>query len=293
VRRILSRLPPDQWRLPRKRPSGNPVAQQVPIARIPWDVAQAGHVEVDLVHHGGRTTEGQYLHTLQLVDVASGWSEREVVVGRSYVAMEAAFGRILERLPFDLIQVHSDNGPEFLNHHLLRFWSQRPDPPQLGRSRPYRKNDNRFVEQKNSTLVRAYVGYRRLDCPAQALALARAYQLMGPYYNLFQPVMRLVEKTHIQEPDRRTRVRRRYDQAATPFDRLKMLEALEPGPRKELEGLRQAINPRQLRRSIYELLEHLRHLPANGRLGDVRQVMAAIADLPPFIANPKEAARVR
>jgi hypothetical protein len=224
--------------------------------RIAWAEAEPGHFEVDLVHHSGPVTDGEYLHTLQLIDVATGWSERVAVLGRSQRAMEAGFRRVLDRLPFPVRELHPDNGSEFFNAHLVRFWGEAITGLRLSRSRPAQKNDNRFVEQKNDSLVRAYVGHGRLDTPAQAAALDALYDQMWTYYNLFQPVLHLVEKT----PDAadRTRVRRRWDAAQTPFERLCATGALAAADHAALAALREGTNPRALRREIYAGLARLR-----------------------------------
>jgi len=294
VRRLLGSLPREGLRLPRSSPSPNPIAQRVKVERIPFDVAQAGHVEMDLVHHGGRSSQGEYLHTLQMVDVASGWSERAVLVGRSYVAMEAALTQLLGQLPFPLQELHCDNGSEFLNHHLLAFLERYYPQVRLCRSRPYHKNDNRFAEQKNSSLVRAYVGYQRLDSPSQAKLLAECYALMRLYYNLYQPVLHLVAKAYGKDESGRVKVKRRYDQAATPLDRLQALGALDEHSLRQWQQLRQATSPRELRERIYQLLGKLPSLPCASALGDVRKIMAvtAIPSLP-FTLQTKEAALAR
>jgi hypothetical protein len=296
LRRILQQVPKERWRLPQRRgPAPNAVvAAQVAVERIPYDVAHPGHVEMDLVHHGGQSSQGEYLHTLQIIDVASGWSERAVVVGRSYVAMEAAIKTSVERLPFSLLEVHCDNGSEFLNHHLLRFWRRHCPAVRLTRSRPYHKNDNRFVEQKNSSLVRAYLGSRRLDSPCQAKVLDQAYHLMRLYYNLFQPVMHLKDKLYQKEPGGRMRIRRRYDEAATPLDRLIALGAIPAKEQARWLELRQSINPRHLRERIYSLLEKLAHSPGASGLGDVRTLIAAMQERGVLtLPIPKEAASAR
>ena len=253
VQRRLTRLGRATPRLPRRGPErANRVARAIPMRRIPWDEAAPGHFEVDLVHHSGPTTDGDYVHTLQMVDVATGWSERVAVLGRSQRQMEAGFRRILERLPFPILELHPDNGPEFLNGHLVRFWGAAITGLTLTRSRPYHKNDNRCVEQKNDTLVRAYVGHGRLDRPEQCAALNALYDRMWVYYNLFQPVLHLIEKTASG-----TRVRRRWDDAKAPFERLAATGALTPEHRATLEALREATNPRALRRAIHAGLDAL------------------------------------
>jgi hypothetical protein len=262
VQRRLDRIRQDQRRLPRKKPrGGSRLTQDVPMKRLSWDLAQPGHCETDLVHHCGPTASGEYLCTLQMIDVATGWSERYAVLGRSYLVMKDAFLVFLTRLPFPIKEIHPDNGSEFLNHHMLRFWGDLVQGVTLSRSRPYHKNDNPRVEQKNYTLVRAYLGYQRLDTVAQVLAVNRLYDKMWIYYNLFQPVMHLVEKEIVREEDQTTRLRRRHDKARTPFDRLSETEAMLPAHREQLDALRDSINPRRLRSEIYDDIDHILNLP--------------------------------
>jgi len=265
VRRHVAWLRQDERRLPRKGPKqANTLTRDIPMTRIPWDEQQPGHFETDLVHHSGASASGQFVCTVQMLDVATGWSERRAVLGRSYVVMEHAFRRILRRLPFPVLEIHPDNGSEFFNHHMMRFWKELVQGVSLSRSRPYHKNDNRFVEQKNDTLVRAYVGYERLDTVAQTLVLNRLYDKMWVYYNLFQPVMRLTEKTVIRQEGQLARVKRRYAPARTPFDRLCAANVMLPQHRQQLEALRDRTNPRQLRQEIYDLVDYLFSLPNAG-----------------------------
>lgn len=260
VQRRLTRFVQDVARLPRRGPERanrvNQVLRTVPMQRIAWEEPEPGHFETDLVHHSGPVTDGEYVHTLQLIDVATGWSERVAVFGRSQRAMEAGFRRVLDRLPFAVRELHPDNGSEFFNAHLVRFWGEAITGLTLSRSRPYHKNDNRFVEQKNDSLVRAYVGHVRLDALEQCDALNALYDQMWTYYNLFQPVLHLVEKT--VDPTKPIRVRRKWDDAQTPFERLCATQALPAADRAQLAALRERTNPRTLRRRIYEGLAHLR-----------------------------------
>jgi hypothetical protein len=276
VRRRLKRIRQDQPRLPRKGPQrANQATRGIPMKRIPWDEPEPGHFEVDLVHHCGPIAGGEYVHTLQMIDVATGWSERVAVLGRSYRVMKDGFLRILHRLPFPLLELHPDNGSEFFNHHLLRFFQEALPDLQLSRSRPYHKNDNRLVEQKNSTLVRAYLGDDRLDSVAQTLALNQLYDKMWLYYNFFQPVMHLVEKIPVPAQGQRSPVKRRYDQARTPFDRLCATNAITPERQEQLQALRDQTNPRQLRREIYEMIDYIFSLPGAvpGKTEDVYQTL--------------------
>src|SRR5579859_2874311 len=263
VTRLLARHRTERLRLPRKGPErANSVTKDVPMTRIPWDTREPGHCEVDLVHHAGATSAGEYAHTLQVVDVATGWSERVALPNRGQVAMEAACRTAFARLPFPLVELHPDNGREFFNHHLKRLYPELVPGLQLSRSRPYQKNDNRFVEQKNDSLVRQYIGYQRLDTPQQVAALDALYVDMGLYYNLFQPVLRLLEKRPIADTQgKTTRLRRRWDLAQTPYQRLVATGALSETAQQRLQMLYAQTNPQALRQRIYDQLAALRALP--------------------------------
>src|SRR6266496_495388 len=253
VQRRLTRLGQDTARLPRRGPErANTVAKAIPMKRIPWDTADPGHFEVDLVHHSGPSSSGEFVHTFQMIDVATGWSERVAILGRSQRALEVGTRLILARLPFPVKELHPDNGPEFLNNHRVRVWGEEITGLQLTRSRPYQQNDNRFVEQKNDTLVRAYLGQARLDTAEQCAALNALYDRMWWYYNACQPVLHLVEKTHDG-----VRTRRRWDHAATPFARLLATDTLDLAEQERLEQLYATTNPRALRRTIQEGLHAL------------------------------------
>ncbi len=210
-----------------------------PDAADPLGHGRAGHFEVDLVHHSGPSTHGDYVHTLQLVDVATGL-ERAGGGARAQPAGDGARlppGARAAALPDP--RAAPDNGPEFLNAHLVRFWGAAITGLTLSRSRPYHKNDNRLVEQKNDTLVRAYVGHGRLDTPQQCAALNALYEQMWSYYNLFQPALHLVEKT----PDK-TRVRRRWDAPSRPSTASRGPMPCRAEQRARLAALRNATNPR-------------------------------------------------
>jgi hypothetical protein len=263
VKRIMARILQDVPRLPRRGPRrANRLTWNIPMKRIPWDEKEPGHFETDLVHHSGPSASGEYVCTTQLVDVATGWSERVAVLGRGYLVMSDAFQRIDDRLPFPILEIHPDNGSEFFNHHMLRFWEYLIPDADLSRSRPYHKKDNRMVEQKNSTLVRAYLGNERLDTVAQTLALNQLYDKMWLFYNFFQPVMRLAEKEWIQDEGQSPRLKCCYDEARTPFDRLCHTSAISEERRAELEKLRKETNPRQLRQEIYDLITYIFSLPS-------------------------------
>jgi hypothetical protein len=275
IRRLLAPVGQEPRRMAhqKERPGvASQLRQAVPMRRIHWEEPQPGHFEVDLVHHAGVSTEGQYVHTLQMVDVATGWSECAPILGRSYLVMADGFGCILNRLPFGVLELHPDNGSEFFNAFLLKYWREKVQGVALSRSRPFQKNDNRFVEENNFSLVRAYVGYQRLDTIAQVRLLHQLYDQLWLYHNFFQPVMRLKQK--IAQPDA-LRSKRIYDEAKTPLDRLCATGVLNVTLQNQLSALRETTNPCLVRRSIEHLTSQLFALPGAqpGATQDVRQTL--------------------
>lgn len=238
----------------------------IPIRRIPWDETVPGHLEIDLVHHCGPSPAGQYVHTLQATDVATGWSECVALLGRSYLVIQNGFQRLEQRLPFPILEVHPDNGSEFINEVLLSCWRERVRPLNISRSRPYVKNDNRFVEENNFSQVRAYLGYNRLDTVAHTHLANQLYDQLWLYHNFFQPVLRLKEK-HWHEGC----CQRIYHPAAPPLDRLLCTRLLPPPQQAVLLARRQSINPVAVRTQIHNLLDQIFALPtADGAPQDVR-----------------------
>ena len=260
LKRILKRVGRSEPKLAAqkpKRPHPNSLRKKYPDGKIAWNIADAGHFEVDLVHHGGETTQGEYIHSLQMVDVSTGWSEMTAIFGRSYRVMADGFDHLLSRLPFPVEEIHPDNGAEFFNQFLLRYLQKRCPSCILSRSRPYQKNDNRFVEENNHSLIRAYIGHDRLDTPTQLKVLRQLYEKLWLYHNFFQPVMRLQHKEYVTP----LLYRRRFDLARPPFDRVKELNILDPHVQLALESLRARTNPLQLRSRIDALISHLLALP--------------------------------
>jgi hypothetical protein len=241
-------LAPARRLLPRRGRSttqpGGWLKQQIPIRTFAeWDDARPGFLEVDLVAHCGEDGGGFFLHTLCAVDVATGWVELQPVWGKGHKRVKAALHEIRGRLPIPLCGVDSDNGSEFINRPLYYYCLY--EGITFTRSRPYRKNDSAHVEQKNGAIVRALVGYDRYVSRAAYAQLARVYRLLRLHTNFFQPVQRLVAKSR-----HGARVRRVYDRAQTPFQRLVAAGALAPQPHRELAALYETLNPLRLRRDI-------------------------------------------
>ena len=171
--------------------------------------------------------------------------------------MEQAFTQVIKQLPFVIKELHPDNGTEFFNQHLVRFWKEKVTGVQLSRSRPYEKNDNRNVEQKNDTLVRHYFGELRLETPEQIAAGNALYGRMRVYYNLFQPVLHLSQKQLSGD-----KVKRKWDRAQTPYERVLTSGVLSPEQQARLQQLYEQTNPLALRQEIYRRLAELWDMPS-------------------------------
>lgn len=224
---------------------------QIPIRTFSdWDDLRPGFVEIDLVSHEGGNARGDYAYTLDATDVCTGWTETEAVRNRSERWVFAGLERALCRFPFEIRGIDSDNGSEFINNHLLRYCNEHKIT--FTRSRPYRKNDNCFVEQKNYSIVRRTVGYRRHDTPEELEALNELYAVLRLYTNFFQPVMKLVEKTR-----NGSKVRKKYDRARTPYRRVLQSRVLPKEAKQELKRIYATLNPVKLGREISRLQDRL------------------------------------
>lgn len=259
VRRIVRRVRPEGPRLPQARRGRPPdtVAQScVPVRVIPWREPEPGHFEVDLVHHSRSGMEGPFVCTFQFIDVLTGWSERRAILGYEFEAMWEAIQYIRHHCPLPIREVHTDNGSEFMNMPLISHFGEELVQAQLSRGIPGMKNHNRFVEQKNGSLVRAYLGHLYLYTPQHRQLLNELYEDMWLYYNFFQPVLRQIERKVVRRPDGICRIVRKQDQAQTPVERL--LRAKPPLSRRvqeRLQYLYDQTNPRMLHQRIHQRLD--------------------------------------
>jgi hypothetical protein len=222
---------------------GTLLKQQIPIhTYTPWEEERAGFLEIDLVAHCGTTTAGRYLNTLVATDVATGWTECQAIWGKGQAAVVDALEQIRDRLPFPLLGIDSDNGSEFLNDHLLR-WCRRQQLT-FTRSRPYWKNDQAHVEQKNWSVVRKLVGYDRYESREALTALQAVYAPLRLWINHWQPTLKLIAKQRDG-----ARVRKRYDTAQTPYRRV--LATIDLGDaRQRLDAEHDSAGPTALRRRL-------------------------------------------
>jgi hypothetical protein len=231
--------------------SGQLLKHSIPIRTFAdWDEAQPGFVEMDLVAHCGQTTAGYYLNTLTAVDVYSGWTECLVLPHRTREDVVCVLDTLGQQLPFPLQGIDCDNDALFINARLKAYCQDKRLT--FTRSRPYRKNDQAFVEQKNGDVVRRYVGYGRYNGLAACGLLQQLYADLRLYINFFQPVRKLLFKER-----RGATVYKKYDQAQTPHQRLMDSPAMEKQAKLRLHQLYWTLNPAALRRQIDETLKNL------------------------------------
>ena len=223
---------------------GTLLKHQIPIRTFAdWDDAVPGFVEVDLVAHCGESTHGEYLNSLTLTDITTTWTECLAIRNRSQYTVHAAIVQARTRLPFPLLGLDSDNGTEFINDLLLRYCQQ--EQLTFTRSRPYKKNDQAHVEQKNWSIVRQTVGYDRYEGQPACDALAALYQAVRLYTNFFQPSMKLQSKERLG-----SKVKKTYDTARTPYQRVLESEQVTQARKDRLQAQYRTLNPVVLLRHI-------------------------------------------
>jgi hypothetical protein len=215
-----------------------------------WDEEQPGFMEIDLVAHCGNTTEGQYLNTLTCTDICTGWTDVTALPHRSQEAVSKAIHRMCQRLPFPLLGIDSDNGSEFINDLLYRYCLD--EKITFTRSRPYKKNDQAHVEQKNWSVVRHTVGYDRWETEQELALLENTYNNLRPYINFFQPSFKLIAKKRIGN-----QTIKRYDTAKTPYQRVIERKDISLEAKAQLMNLYIHLNPAELRRQIDEITAKL------------------------------------
>jgi hypothetical protein len=242
----------------------------IPLRTDRWTVTVPGFTEIDLVAHSGDRAEGEFGHTLNLTDIHTTWVESGALLGKSQVAVQETLERLREALPFALQGIDSDNGSEFINDHLVRYCRRRQI--QFTRGRPYKKDDNAHIEQKNWTHVRKLMGYVRYDSAAAVAAMNAVYADLRLLQNLFLPSVKLITKERVG-----ARVRRRYDRPQIPLDRVRACPEADAAKVAALVALRDRLDPFQLAQRIdaslarvYELANHRvrASVPRAGARGD-------------------------
>lgn len=233
---------------------GSLLKSQIPIRMgSEWDDNRPGFVEMDLVAHCGDSTRGMYANTLDVTDIATGWSEQAAVVNKAQVHVFAAFQQLRSRFPFPLLGVDSDNGSEFINSEMLRYCIQ--ENLVFTRSRPYKKNDGCHIEQKNWSIVRQIAGYGRFETQTETDLLNRIFGLVRLHNNFFMPSVKLIGKVRDG-----SHVTRMCDPPLTPFKRVLASESVSQDTKQSLWRLFDGLNPLDLKRRISQLVSELYNL---------------------------------
>jgi len=257
----MDRLLRREKRVRQLRRNRNPNVQRLIYQKVPvkvaadWDTREIGNVQVDFVAHCGRSAGGDYMHTISAVDIATNWWEGQAIAVRSQQATKEGLSQIQPRFPFRIRELHPDNDSALVND-LLWDWTQQ-QRIRLSRSRPYKKNDNAWVEQKNWTHVRKVVGYRRFDTTSELRVLNEIYSVLRLYKNFCLPTLRLKSKTRAGG-----RIQRVYDQPRTPYERVMASRQVDRATKQKLRSTYEALNPAALCRRLTELRQQLEAISA-------------------------------
>ena len=230
---------------------GTLLKHHIPLKTDHWDVAGPGFTELDLVAHAGHRADGEFAHSLNVTDIHTTWVETRAVLGRGEGRVQTALEEIRQTLPFRLRGIDSDNGSEFINSHLFRYCQAQEI--QFTRGRPYKKDDNAHIEQKNWTHVRKLVGYWRYDTPAAVAALNDLYRHeLRLFHNLFLPSVKLLSKERVG-----ARLRRRYDAPRTPLERVQTCPDADPQAVTALVRQRDQLDPFALAAAVDRKIERI------------------------------------
>jgi len=230
---------------------GTLLRKQIPIKTNQWDEKKPGFLEADTIAHCGETLLGQFAYTIDTVDIGTGWTEQRAVWGKGETEVLEQIRDIEDSLPFPLLGFDCDNGSEFLNWHLMKHFNLRDKPVQFTRSRPYHKDDNAHVEQKNWTHVRQWFGYHRLDKPALVGLMNNLYSREWRlYHNFFLPSAKLLEKKLVNG-----KTIKRYDQPKTPYQRVLESPSVSAAVKRSLKEQFETLNPFKLKKAIEDKLK--------------------------------------
>lgn len=226
--------------------AGKYIKTMIPLKPLDYNVRSVGHVEADTVHHCGGSLSGAYAITLTVTDVLSSWTECRAMWGKSSFGVTTCMVDIEKSLPFKLHTICTDNGNEFLNHQFLRYLQDREEKVALKRGRPYRKNDQCYVEQKNFTHVRELLGWDRLDKKDLIEVMNDIYRNeWSLLQNLFYPQMKLEYKARVG-----AKYKKKYSEPQTPLERILASPNVSPDCKEKLRKLEQTLNPFELKKSI-------------------------------------------
>jgi hypothetical protein len=230
---------------------GSLLKNQIAIRTDNWDIQRPGFLEADSVAHCGDSLAGNFVWSVVFTDICTGWTHTRAVWNKGAEGVKKQTADVEQKLPFELLGFDCDNGGEFLNYHLLSDLQARNKPVQFTRSRPYHKNDNAHVEQKNWTHVRQFLGYDRFENPAIVDLLNNLYsQEWDAYQNFFRPSVKLIEKKRIG-----SKYRKRYDEPRTPYQRVLAAAEVTADQRVRLKTQFDQLNPFELKKAIERKLK--------------------------------------
>jgi hypothetical protein len=225
---------------------GSLLKKQVPIKLNQWDESTPGFIEADTVAHCGSSVAGQFVYTLNTVDIATGWTEQRALWGKGKRGVFEALKSIREHLPFKVLGFDCDNGGELLNYMLLEYFTGQKNPVQYTRSREYKKNDNAHIEEKNWTHVRQFIGYQRFDKIQTVSMLNDLYLSEWRFYlNFFIPSFKLIEKKRDG-----AKIIKRFDPPSTPYQRLIKSDFIKPSVKKQLTKTFNSLDPFLLEKNL-------------------------------------------
>lgn len=232
---------------------GSLLKSSIPIRITNWDTRRIGFMEMDTVAHCDDNLSGEFIYSLDMVEIATGWSEQIAVMGKSEAGVVKAIEEIKKGLPFELKGLDSDTGSEFVNWHMVKWCKE--NNLSFTRSRPYYKNDNAYVEQKNYTHIRQWLGYRRYDKPQQLELINDLYRNeLRRFNNYFRPVMKITSKEKINN----SVSKKKYGEALTPYQRLMRSKQIPPETKLRLQKLYESLNPVKLKEAIKAKLKRIR-----------------------------------
>jgi len=240
---------------------GSLLRSEIPIRTGTWDLSRPGYLEADSVAHCGGSLAGDFIWSLTYTDILSGWTEGGAVWNKGAAGVLAATGEVEARLPFALLGFDSDNGGEFLNHHLWSYLRERKQAVEFTRSRPYHSDDNAHVEQKNWTWARQLLGYSRLEDPELVGPISALYrEVWAPWQNFFLPCFKLQEKWR-----QGSHWRKRYELPRTAYHRLCAPGILALKERRQLRDRYESLDPFALKDDLETKLKRILKPKSSGR----------------------------
>lgn len=238
---------------------GSIIKKHIPVKTNQWNEQKPGFLEADTVAHCGSSVAGMFVYTVNCVDIATQWTEQRAVWGKGEKGVLNAITDIESHLPFTVKGFDCDNGSEFLNWHLVRHFQDRNKPVQFTRARPYKKNDNAHVENKNWTHIRQYIGYQRFDKPQLVEMLNELYSShWNLYFNFFNNSFQLIEKKRIK-----SKIIKKYDAPKTPYQRIMKSEFISQKTKQQLKRIMENLDPFELQHQMKQKINKIIKLVNN------------------------------